>query len=79
MQRKRSHSKRRRSSGKDRILDRPKLFFILLGTISILFGVFIGDVKIGEQTFPFYYPIAFGLFLELLSILIFVKQKQIKI
>ena len=76
---KKGHNERKRTSKrKNRILDRPKLFFILLGTIFILFGVFIGEVKISDYTFPFYYPILFGLFLELLSILIFVKQKQIK-
>lgn len=63
----------------NRVLNRPKLFFILLGTICVLFGVFIGDVKISDYNFPFYYPIIFGLFLQLTSILIFVKQKQIKI
>ncbi|MDO3695019.1 hypothetical protein QVZ41_09210 [Wenyingzhuangia sp. chi5] len=80
MREKRPHDRRKRTSKrKNRILDRPKLLFILLGTVSILFGVFVGEVKISEYTLPFYYPIIFGLFLELLSILIFVKQKQIKI
>lgn len=79
MHRKRPREKRRTYKRKNRILDRPKLLFILLGTIFILFGVFVGEVKISDYTFPFYYSISFGLFLELLAILIFVKQKQIKI
>ena len=79
MHRKRSPEKRRKYKRKNRILDRPKLLFILLGTIFILFGVFVGEVKISDYTFPFYYSISFGLFLELLAILIFVKEKQIKI
>lgn len=79
MNNKSPYKRRIRSKRKKRILDRPKLLFILLGTIFILFGIFIGEVKISDCTFPYYYPIIFGLFLELLSILIFVKEKQIKI
>ena len=71
--------KRKKGKISNRVLDRPKLFFILLGTICILFGVFIGDINILDFALPFYFPITFGLLLQFLSILIFVKQKQIKI
>lgn len=71
--------KKRKSPRENNTIDKPKLFFIFFGTIFILFGMFIGDVKILDFIFPFYLPILFGVFLQISSVIIFVKQKQIKI
>lgn len=76
-----SHRKKRKKRRKKTPMNRissNKLIMIFIGSVFVLFGFFIGDFKFHKFCLPAYASIFIGLTVQLITILIFVKQNSIK-
>ncbi|WP_167898541.1 hypothetical protein [Wenyingzhuangia aestuarii] len=76
--RKRKYRRKKSSNKKHNVLNNLKLFLIFTGCIFILFGLVIGDFSTDFIKIPYYLSIGIGLVIQLITILIFVKEKSIK-
>jgi|GEM_PF-5548213 len=78
MPKNRNYKRKRTRKQRSNKITNTKIFFIFLGSLFILFGVFIGDFNSNLFSVPCYLSILIGFAIQLITVAIFMKQNSIK-